>query len=333
MYEWFTKITITCFAASYLVTLVLEVSRLFFRAPIRLAVMLAFAVAGLFAQTAHIMVEAKEGADIGLPLSRWYDWCLIASWVLAAIYIVYTFRRPKSVAGLFLLPVILILIVLAEFFFGPSFPAQRVALLRMGQIHGIGLLLGTVIMILGFVAGLMYLAQSYRLKRKLPRREGLKLPSLEWLQRVNRRALSLSSIFIACGLIAGVVLNLINHRVPWTEPLVITSGVLLLWLIVAMLFEYLYKPAREGRKVAYLTIASFVFLGLVLCTVFFDFTTSHGQATPKNSESKSQRWNGPSERSVASLGLGFVFFGPSSWGSRPRLSTVVPSGLPRGGSQ
>lgn len=293
MYEWLTKITITCFAASYLVTLVLEVSRLFFRAPVRLAVMLAFAAAGLLAQTAYLVVATKEGADRGLPLSRWYDWCLLAAWVLAAIYIFYTFRRPKSVAGLFLLPVILILIVMAEFFFGPSFPAEGVASWRMGTIHGVGLVLGTVTVILGFVAGLMYLAQSYRLKRKLPRREGLKLPSLEWLQRVNRRALSLSSLFIAGGLIAGVILNLIKHRVPWTEPLVIMSGVLLLWLIVAMLFEYLYKPAREGRKVAYLTIASFIFLALVLSTVFFDFTQSHGQATPRKSESKSDRSSKP----------------------------------------
>jgi hypothetical protein len=36
-----------------------------------------------------------------------------------------------------------------------------------------------------------------------------------------------------------------------------------------LIFEACYKPAREGRKVAYLTVASFVFLGLVLYFVLF----------------------------------------------------------------
>ena len=33
---------------------------------------------------------------------------------------------------------------------------------------------------------------------------------------------------------------------------------------MVLVFESVYKPARQGRKVAYLTLASFVFLALVL---------------------------------------------------------------------
>ena len=39
---------------------------------------------------------------------------VMAAWVLAVVYVAYLFRRPKTVSGLFLLPVILILIVLAS---------------------------------------------------------------------------------------------------------------------------------------------------------------------------------------------------------------------------
>ena len=51
---------------------------------------------------------------------------------------------------------------------------------------------------------------------------------------------------------------------PWSDPVVWSSGLLLLWLAAAMLFNAVYRPARQGRKVAYLTLASAGFLLLVL---------------------------------------------------------------------
>jgi hypothetical protein len=57
--------------------------------------------------------------------------------------------------------------------------------------------------------------------------------------------------------------------VPWTDPVVWTSGGLFLWLAAALVFNLVYKPARQGQKVAYLTVASFVFLGMVLGVVWF----------------------------------------------------------------
>ena len=56
---------------------------------------------------------------------------------------------------------------------------------------------------------------------------------------------------------------------PWTDPVVLSSGALFAWVSAATVFESFYKPARQGKKVAYLTLASFVFLGLVLYFVFF----------------------------------------------------------------
>ena len=51
---------------------------------------------------------------------------------------------------------------------------------------------------------------------------------------------------------------------PWNDPVIITSGILFVWLIAATVFEWTYKPAQQGKKVAYLTLASFVMLSLVM---------------------------------------------------------------------
>lgn len=280
-------ISITCFATSYAIVLLLEVSRLFFRAPVRLAVIIGFTIVGLLVHTIHLFNEAISGS--GAPLSSWYHWWLLAAWVLAMAYFGLMIRRMQTAVGLFLLPLVLGLIGVAALSGDQAF-GPRVALFRWGMVHGISLLLGSVAVTLGFAAGLMYLVQSWRLKHKLPPRRGFKLPNLEWLQRFNKEALLISTCLLAVGLVSGIVINAIGHAsnaqktVPWSDPVVWTSGVLLLWLIASTLFEFFYKPARQGRKVAYLTIASFIFLVLLMGLVLFG-PSQHAQPTSQASAS------------------------------------------------
>ena len=96
----------------------------------------------------------------------------------------------------------------------------------------------------------------------------LRLPSLEWLERVNSRSLGAAALFVGGGFFTGVLSRLAHtgdqNFVPWTDPVVLSLGGMLAWLIVAEVFRLVYPAARRGRKVAYLTVASFVFLLLVL---------------------------------------------------------------------
>src|SRR5690606_16971539 len=122
-------------------------------------------------------------------------------------------------------------------------------------IHGFCLLAGTVAVTVGFLTGVMYLLQAQRLKKKLPPGQRLRLPSLEWLQRMNSRMIAVAALTLAAGFLAGIVLNLTNARqgsgVPWTDPVILSSSFLMGWMAVAWLFNHLYKPAQQGRKVAY----------------------------------------------------------------------------------
>jgi ABC-type uncharacterized transport system permease subunit len=273
-------ISITCFAASYLVALLLEVSRLFFRSGVRRAVTVGFVGAGLVAHTLYLAYRAATAT--GTPLSSEFDWYLVAAWCLAVVYLYLTLEHPQTAFGLFVLPLVLGLIGMAHFFSDPTPYAQTQAAKVWGTIHGAFLLLGTVAVAVGFAGGLMGLVQAYRLKRKLPPLQGLRLPSLEWLERTNIRATAFSVVMLAIGFFSGIVLNLVHHRLkveelPWNDPIIWGSGLLLAWLVVAALFTVCYKPARQGRKVAYLTVASFVFLVLSIGIRVF-LPTSHGRA-------------------------------------------------------
>ena len=271
-------ISIVCFAASYGVAFCLELSRLFFRVSMRTAIMVGFMIAGVLAHSIYLGREAQLGIGGGAPLSSWYHGCLIVAWLLALVFVVVSLRGKPTAIGLIFLPTILSLVAIAQIF--PRSPQlSSEASYRLWSIcHGIALILGTAAVVVGFLGGLLYMLQSYRLKNKIVSSRGLRLPSLEKLQRISENALIASSILIMVGLLSGILLNWRRAEevaFPWTDPVVWPSGVLLIWLVVALTFNAFYKPARQGHKVAYLTFASFVFLSLVFAIILF-VPSSHG---------------------------------------------------------
>lgn len=285
------KITITCFAASYLVALGLEVSRIFFRSGVRGAVMLGFAAAGLFAHSAYLLHRWMDKSLA--PLSSEYDWCLVAAWVLALVYLYLTYYHPRSPIGMFTLPLVLALVLAAEFAASKTSFLDDQGTRWLGIAHGVCLLFGTVAVIVGFISGLMYLLHAYRLKHKLPQRRGFELPSLEWLERINGRAIFFSVGMLLCGFLTGVALsNLRYGSVSWSDPVVWTSSLLVAWMAAAAMFNAVYRPSRLGRKIAYLTIASFVFLVFTITALLLD--TAHG--VPADTKANGETADGDAQR-------------------------------------
>ena len=164
--DWLYKISITCFAASYLVAFLLEVSRVYFRGGFRRILLIGFLAAGLFAHTVYLFCQNLLEFDAqGIWLGSWFGWCLTTAWLLAGASLWISIRQPESIIGLFVLPVVLALIGIGiQFGSDKPFTANSARSI-WNMIHGISLLLGTVVVALGFVFGVVYLWQAYRLKR------------------------------------------------------------------------------------------------------------------------------------------------------------------------
>jgi hypothetical protein len=182
------------------------------------------------------------------------------------------------------LPIVLALIGLAKFADRQPFPRSSAGQI-WGMIHGLFLLAGHVAVAVGFVAGVMYLIQSYRLKHKVPAAAGpIRLPSLEWLEAANSRAILISVLMVGVGFASGIVLNMVLHerkidQVPWSDPVIWRTAVLFGWLFAAAIFSALYRPARSGRKVAYLTVTSFAVLAASI-GVSLLVPSEHGEWKP-----------------------------------------------------
>ncbi len=281
--QFLSGISLVCFAASYAVAWLLEISQLFRPSRARQVLMIGFVSAGLLAHTLYLGYRAFEFS--ASPLSSSFDWALVAAWLLMGAYVYLAYYYPKAALGLYMLPLVLVLVGLAALADREPFAPESASRV-WGAIHGIFLLLGTVTVMIGFVAGLMYLIQSRRLKLKRPPSEGFRLPSLERLAKVNSRSIILSALFVGIGFLSGMILNIISRgksgEVPWTDPVIGSSALMLVWLLAAAIFNAAYQPVRRGRKVAYLTIVSFVFLVIVLAALLL-IDTQHG-GTPRTDE-------------------------------------------------
>lgn len=269
-------ISLVCFAASYAVAWAMELTNVWAPRRVPRLLTVVFVVAGFLAHTLYLGYRVVEFS--ASPLSSSFDWCLVAAWLLIVAYFYLAWYHPRAGLGVYMLPLALALVAAASLADRRPFEAEPASQV-WGAVHGIALLLGTLAVMMGFTAGLMYLVQADRLKRKRAPLAGFKLPSLEWLERINSRVIVVSALLVGVGFLSGMILNSIGHEgeIPWTDPVIWTSALMFGWLLAAAVFNGVYRPARRGRKVAYLTVVSFVFLVVVLCVLLLVDTQHGGQ--------------------------------------------------------
>jgi ABC-type uncharacterized transport system permease subunit len=253
-------IWIVVLVACYAVALALELAGLKWRSPGRRLATAAFALSGF---AVHSAVLGNSFATEPVPLATPAEWLSAAAWALALVYLAAMLYLPRSPSGIVLLPLVLGLVAASHVASREPFAPDRTYYF-WGLTHGLLLLAGVLTMCVGFLAGVMYLGQSYALKHAQSA-GSWRLPSLEWLERVNSRMLVVSTVLILLGFASGVVLSILNQRHNstlglWRDPVVQSSAAMLLWLCAAEVFRLVYPAARQGRKVAYLTLASFAFV-------------------------------------------------------------------------
>lgn len=270
--DFISKISVTCFAASYAIGLGSEIVRVFW--PTKLVRWLATAasLAGVVAQTLFLIALAVRTGQV--PIVTQFESLIAVSWLISLIYVYLLLRDRRLAAGIFLLPVILGLSLFAGLMSNQRELSAPTGVRVIGMAHGILLLLGTVLVAVSFVAALMYLVKVRQLKSGTLL-GSVRLPSLERLDRVHSVAVHVAWPMLTIGIGLGFALQQLN----WTDPKVITT--VASWLLFTFLVHYRHRPENRGRKVAMLTIVSFV---VVLIAFLGDpiFGTGHQSNRPKS---------------------------------------------------
>jgi ABC-type transport system involved in cytochrome c biogenesis permease subunit len=268
------RITIFCFAASYVVALGVEVVHLLQPRRLLRGLSLLFGGAGLFAHTVYVLTQF-------LPLASPHGSLLVLALVLAVFYFYGAIHHSRIAWGLFVLPLVIGLIVLAMAVSPQATPRDGDGAFQFltanqgrtfwGMMHVALLLLAAVGICVAFIASVMYVVQVRRLRAKLAPGQGVPLLSLERIEDMNRRAILLAFPLLTAGLLVGVVLQLQTGSFfeGWTSPKILSA--VGLWLVFAILLYLRYGAHARGRQVALLTMLAFALMVFALVSPVHPF--------------------------------------------------------------
>lgn len=266
-----SRVHLSCFLLSYLVAFGAELFQLLrHRSGWTRAITIFSAAAGLLAHTAYLVARSS---DSGLPpiVGSSHDWFLVLAWLGAFFYLLLVATHKGLAIGLFLLPTVLVLIVLALFVDDVLADSVREknAVHRWGMLHASTLVIGLGTVAASTICAVMYLLQYQKLRGRSSWLHRLQLPSLEQLTNLNRWMVVSTVIMLTIGLGTGFILVMVKQQsvdggFNWKDPLV--AGTSVVWLtMVSALCWILARKEQTGRQVAKLTLMAG---GFLLVTVF-----------------------------------------------------------------
>lgn len=276
------KVSVVCFLASYLIAAVIEFLQLRGRSPSRRVMMLLATGAGFFAQTMYLLVRSRNNSLPPLMASS-HDWLLVLAWVVVLLYLFVTTLESELSIGYFVLPIVLLLVVSANFAsrktstFVDAEDASQVARSGWTMLHVSTLVIGIAGVLASLILAIMYLLQHRRLKRKAAEQTGVHLPSLARLGQWNWWSVVISVPLLTLGMASGALLGFAAQDAEvafeFTDPVILgsTAG----WLAMVGLFGWLIATKRPaGKQVAMLTVWACAFL--ILTVIGLQILTGSG---------------------------------------------------------
>ena len=204
----------------------------------------------------HTVALAVRGVELGRPpLLTLPEVVSVVIWVAVLLELWAERQYRVKVLGAFVLPVVLML--------GLALPTGLRALVPEPSIksawiwvHVVLALLGLAALVLNFAGAVMYLLQERQLKAKRPGTVYYRLPSLETLDHLTYRALTLGFPFLTAGLLLGVLwANAAWGSLFAFDPLALLSFAM--WTVYAATLSGRAMGAWRGRRAAYFAIAGF----------------------------------------------------------------------------
>jgi cytochrome c-type biogenesis protein CcsB len=208
----------------------------------------------------HTLSLVIRGIDLGRPpVGNFHEAVSLLVWVAVVLLLWCQRQYQLPVLGAFVLPVVVAFSLSAA-----TLPVQIRAFapaIRSAWIwvHVTLAMLGIAAFVLNFAGGLMYLIQERQLKSRRPGAFYYRLPSLETLDRLTYRTLTLGFPFLTIGLILGLVSaeRTWGTLLAW-DPLAAFS--LMAWVIYAATLSGRAMAGWRGRRAAYGAIVGFAAL-------------------------------------------------------------------------
>lgn len=250
METFVTKISFIVYAITTLVYL----SQLIFQKKILLKIGYRLLLLGFISQSLGIGVHLFK---VGYPfLLQSADSYFFSAWILAGVFLLICLKYPFQLAGVLFLPAILILYTLAHFTTENYLGTTGLIYSPWASVHIVFGFLAFSIFFLSFILGLLFLFQEFQLKNKKMFSFLERLPSLDLLDQMHYKALSIGFALLTLGMITGSAwAKSVKGVYFFDDPRQLWS--IIAWLIYALFFQFRFSAGWRGRRGVLLSLLGF----------------------------------------------------------------------------
>ncbi len=196
------------------------------------------------------------------PVVNLHESLSFFAWAIVGFFLLLRYRYQVEVLGTFISPLAVVLVVWAATLPKEILPLPPILRSYWLPIHVTFAFFGDAIFALAFCAGVIYLIQESLVKSKRIRALSQRLPSLEVLDEINYRSLTIGFPLLTIGIITGAVWAEYAWGSYWSwDPKETWS--LITWLLYAALLHQRLTVGWRGKKAAIMAIVGF---GTVLFT-------------------------------------------------------------------
>lgn len=229
---------------------------------------LIFAVVGFLAHTASIIFRFIEAGH--LPITTMHEAASFFSWCVVLIFFFLEYRYKLDLLGPFTMPVVFILMLSSSVLpreIKPLSPALQSYWLG---IHTFLAFLGNAAFAMACGIGIMYLIQERNVKSKHLGGLFQRLPSLQMLDEVNYRLITIGFPLLTLTIITGAVWSQSAWGSYWRwDPREVWS--LIAWFIYALMLHARLTMGWRGRKAAIVSVIGFIIVFFTFFAVTFLF--------------------------------------------------------------
>lgn len=216
---------------------------------------IALVIAGFALHTATIIYRYIVGGQ--LPITSLHEASSFFAWCIVLIFFFLEYRYRLDLLGPFTMPIVFVLMLSSSILPRGIKPLSPVLQSYWLGIHTFLAFLGDAAFATACGIGVMYLIQEHNLKSKHLGGLFQRLPSLQILDEVNYRLITIGFPLLTLAIITGAIWADSAWGSYWRwDPKEVWS--LVSWFIYALVLHARLTAGWRGRKAAILSIAGFV---------------------------------------------------------------------------
>ena len=210
---------------------------------------------GLLSHTVHMGIRSSITGHG--PYTTSFEVALFSAWVILIVYFLIELKYSIKNLGTFVVPLVFLILFVAMFLSKEASGVTATETEFWLTMHRGLSILGYAAFSIAFAAGIMYLIQEHQLKSKKLGPMYFRMPSLELLDDLNLKVITVGFPLFTMGFITGALTHLNVGASIFAWDMKKTWPLMAVWIIYSCVFFGRFAIGLRGKKAAQGAIIGF----------------------------------------------------------------------------